>query len=112
MVSLQILGGSFDLLQYIRRFGVLYNDAWGMAVLREERAMPMSPFLSYRAFDPEAIETLAEAYEHACHSLGLAVRDDQLNQLIAEHVIKLAQIGVRNPVAICLLTVREFIKPA
>ena len=82
-----------------------------MAVLRAERAMPVTPFLSYQAFDPETVEVLAQAYEHTCHSLGLTVRDDQLNQLIAEHVIKLAQIGVRNPVAICLLTVREFTKP-
>ena len=72
--------------------------------------MPITPFVCYQAFDPETVEGLAEAYEHICHSLGLAVRNDQLNQLIAEHVIKLALIGVRNPVVICILTLTKFTK--
>jgi hypothetical protein len=41
----------------------------------------------------------------ACWKLDLADRDD-----VAQHLIELAQTGVRNPTALYRLTVKEFQK--
>jgi hypothetical protein len=54
-------------------------------------------------FDLEAIEAMSAAYQAACWKLDLADRDD-----VAQHVIELAQAGVRNPTALYRLTVKEF----
>jgi len=56
-------------------------------------------------FDLETIEAMSRAYQAACRKLDLADRDD-----VAQHVIELAQKGVRNPTALYGLTVKEFQK--
>jgi hypothetical protein len=56
-------------------------------------------------FDLETIEAMSRAYQAACWKLDLADRDD-----VAQHVIELAQTGVRNPTALYRLTVKEFQK--
>ena len=56
-------------------------------------------------FDLETIEAMSRAYQVACRKLDLADRDD-----VAQHVIELAQAGVRNPTALYRLTVKEFQK--
>jgi hypothetical protein len=56
-------------------------------------------------FDLETIEAISRAYQAACRKLDLADRDD-----VAQHVIELAQTGVRNPTALYRLTVKEFQK--
>ena len=48
---------------------------------------------------------MSRAYQAACRKLDLADRDD-----VAQHVIELAQKGVRNPTALYRLTVKEFQK--
>jgi hypothetical protein len=50
-------------------------------------------------FDLETIEAMSRAYQAACRKLDLADRDD-----VAQHVIELAQTGVRNPTALYRLT--------
>jgi len=59
-------------------------------------------------FDLEAIEAVSRTYQAACRKLGLADRDDASNEIVAQHVIELAQTGVRNPTALYRLTVKEF----
>jgi hypothetical protein len=54
-------------------------------------------------FDLETIEAMSSAYQAACRKLYLADRDD-----VAQHVIELAQTGVRDPTALYRLTVKEF----
>jgi hypothetical protein len=61
-----------------------------------------------RAFDPETIEAMSRAYQAACRKLGLADRDDLSNDIVAHHVMGLAQTGVRDPTALYRLTVKEF----
>jgi hypothetical protein len=56
-------------------------------------------------FDLETIEAMLRAYQAACRKLDLADRDD-----VAQHVIELAQTGVRNSTALYRLTVKEFQK--
>ena len=56
-------------------------------------------------FDLETIDAMSRAYQAACRKLDLADRDD-----IAQHMIELAQTGVRNPTALYRLTVKEFQK--
>lgn len=52
------------------------------------------PFARGEAFGPEAIETMAIAYEKVCNALGLVGRPSQLNELIARNIIELATCGV------------------
>lgn len=70
--------------------------------------MPITPFLQNQAFDPEAVELMASVYEQACKTLGLADRNDPLNEIIAERVIELAQQGVRTRTALYMLAVQDF----
>ena len=63
---------------------------------------------SGQAFDLETIEAISRAYQAACHTLGLADRNDALNEIVAEHVINLAQSGLHKPIALYTQTVKEF----
>jgi len=73
-----------------------------------ERIMINPHFLSRTSppdqpFDLETIEAMSAAYQAACRKLDPADRDD-----VAQHVIELAQTGVRNPTQLYRLTVKEF----
>jgi hypothetical protein len=49
----------------------------------------------HQALDLETIEAMSRAYQAACWKLGLADRDDRSNGLVAQHVMGLAQTGMR-----------------
>jgi hypothetical protein len=70
----------------------------GMAVYR---------LLKDAAFDPETIEVLSRAYEDLLRDLQLADRDDPFTQVVANEVMKVARMGVRNAAEIrqCVLDV-------
>lgn len=70
--------------------------------------MPITPFLRNQAFDPETVVAMSEAFQSACQVLGLADRNDPLNELVAKKVIELAQKGVRSSNALCSLALQEF----
>ena len=59
--------------------------------------MPIHPFLTDQAFDPEVITALSLALERACDALRLSVIDDVATRLVAEKIINLAQRGIRDP---------------
>jgi hypothetical protein len=59
-------------------------------------------------FDPATIEAIWRAYHAACRTLGLAERHDTLNEIVAQHVIQLAQSGVRGATDLFMLTINEF----
>jgi hypothetical protein len=69
---------------------------------------PVSRASPNSAFDPEAIEAMSRAYRGACHTLGLADRDDALNKMVAQYLITLAQTGMRSPTDLYAATVKEF----
>lgn len=70
--------------------------------------MPITPFLRNQAFDPETVAAMSEAFQNACRALGLADREDRLNELVAKRLIELAQTGVRSPSALYMRTLQEF----
>ena len=58
--------------------------------------MPIRPFLSAQAFEPELIRQMSLALENICETLGLKLTDDANTRLVASKIIELAQRGVRD----------------
>jgi hypothetical protein len=58
--------------------------------------MPVRPFLTGQAFDPDTVEAMSAAFTDVRATLGHAGRDDAMTQMVARHIIKLAQSGVRT----------------
>ena len=50
-----------------------------------------------RAFEPEAINVMTDAYAEVCRRLGVSERDDQGTRKVAKAVIEYAQRGVNDP---------------
>jgi hypothetical protein len=67
--------------------------------------MTIHRLLHEEAFDPEAIEDLARAYEDLLGDLQLVDRDDRVTQVVAKEVIRVARMGVRSAAQIrrCVL---------
>jgi hypothetical protein len=59
--------------------------------------------LQNSAFEPDDIERMTVAYEHALGSLGLEGRNDPLTELVAKYIVEIAQTGQKNPDVICTL---------
>jgi hypothetical protein len=70
--------------------------------------MPITPFLRGQAFDPETVAVMGDAFAEACKALGLKDRNDKMTELVAKHVIKLAQRGTRTKTALYLAIIKEF----
>ena len=70
--------------------------------------MPIRPFLSGEAFDPETIREMSLALESVCETLGLKVVDDAATRLVAEKITELSQHGVRGVATLHAMTVKEF----
>jgi hypothetical protein len=70
--------------------------------------MPIRPFLSGQAFDPETIAKMAEALQSVCDTLSLKVVDDAAMRLVARKIIELTQRGVRDAAALRAMTLKEF----
>ena len=49
-----------------------------------------------RAFEPEAIAVMTNAYTEVCHTLGLGEHESDDTQAVAKKVIEYAQRGVRD----------------
>jgi hypothetical protein len=63
------------------------------------------------AFGPEDIEQLSTAYEDALRTLELPDRDDPITQIIAQRLIEAAKTGVRDPIQLCNLAVKDLRVP-
>jgi hypothetical protein len=70
--------------------------------------MTVAQFESHYAFDPQAIEVLASAFDKLCAQLGLSAQANRMAELVAWHVIEAAKMGVRNETAIRLRVMQEF----
>jgi hypothetical protein len=70
--------------------------------------VPIRPFLSGQAFDPEAIREMSLALESVCNTLGLKVIDDAATRLVAEKIIELSQHGVHGVATLHAMAVKEF----
>ena len=70
--------------------------------------MPIRPFLSGQAFDPETIDKMSEALKSVCNTLSLKVGDGAATRLVAQKIIELTQRGVRDAAALRTMTLKEF----
>ncbi len=70
--------------------------------------MPVRPFLSGRAFDPETIDTMSEALKGVCETLSLNLVDDAATRLVAQKIIELAQRGVRDVATLRTMALSAF----
>ncbi len=52
-------------------------------------------------FEPEAIEHMTAAYEHALKILQLTDRTDPITELVARKIIEIAEIGESDPDRLC-----------
>jgi hypothetical protein len=60
-----------------------------------------------RPFGDEEVESMVIAYEQALSALALKCRDDPATRLVAEKIIKVAQMGERDPEEICRRALAE-----
>ena len=70
--------------------------------------MPIRPFLSGGAFDPETIREMSLALESVCSSLGLKVVDDPATRLVAEKIIATEPAWGAWVATLHAMTVKEF----
>jgi PIN domain nuclease of toxin-antitoxin system len=70
--------------------------------------MPIRPFLSGQAFQPETIHSMSIALERVCTALGLTMHDDPATRLVATKIIETAQRGITDPSTIAQLVLKEF----
>ena len=70
--------------------------------------MPITGYLSHQTFEPEIIETMSAAFVAACDALCLKIGADPAVRFVAEKVIELAQRGIRDPVMLRKMTLKEF----
>ena len=69
--------------------------------------MPITPFLSGHAFQPEVINVMSDVLLRVQDRLGLSDRDDPLNQIVASKIIELAQRGIVDPETLLQRTLQE-----
>ena len=67
--------------------------------------MPIRPFLSGQAFQPETIRNMSIALERVRAALGLTMRDDPL---VATKILEMAQRGITDHATISQLVLKEF----
>lgn len=55
-------------------------------------------------FEPEAIDRMTAAYEHALKVLQLTNREDPITELVARKIIEFAEAGETDPERLCTRT--------
>jgi hypothetical protein len=71
-----------------------------------EGAVAIYRLLQGQAFDPEAVECIAAAYEAALKLLRISNTDDPITE-----TIEIAQTGVRDPAKLCAAALKGFDVP-
>ena len=70
--------------------------------------MAITSFLRDQAFEPETVETMARAFAQICEDLGVTERTDPLTELVARHIIDMAQSGIKSKTALYLGAMLKF----
>ena len=73
--------------------------------------MIMRRLIPNLAFNQDDIERLAGAYEEALRALHISDRDDPINKVIAQRIIEGARAGVRDPIVLCKMAVKDLMVP-
>jgi hypothetical protein len=71
----------------------------------------MRRLLQNLAFNQDDIKRLAAAYEEALRALHISDRDDPINKVIAQRIIEGARAGVRDPIVLCEMAVKDLMVP-
>jgi hypothetical protein len=72
-------------------------------------AVPIYRLLESEAFEPEDVALMSNVFEDLLQTLGLVdQREDPVATLVAQKVIELAQVGVRDPIRLRQLTLEAF----
>ena len=74
-------------------------------------AMPITPYLKGKAFDPDLIGTMGAAFDRVCNALDCE-KDGALRVQIAQTVIALAQRGIKDADRLVAATLGEISGPA
>jgi hypothetical protein len=72
-----------------------------------ERAMAIYRLLQNSAFAPEDIGRLVAAYEDCLRILNVIDRTDPISEFLAKKIIEIGQTGMRDPVQIGRLALKE-----
>jgi hypothetical protein len=70
--------------------------------------VPIRPFLTGQAFEPELIQQMSAAFVRACDALRLELRDDPATRLVARTIIDMAERGLRDAETLLDMTLQEF----
>ncbi|HTC05657.1 MAG TPA: hypothetical protein VK749_19770 [Xanthobacteraceae bacterium] len=73
--------------------------------------MAIYRLLQHSAFTPEAIAPIVAAYEDCLRILKLTNRTDPLTEIIAKAIFEIAQTGVRDPVQLRDLALKNIGTP-
>jgi hypothetical protein len=73
--------------------------------------MAIYRLLQHSAFTPEDITAIGAAYEDCLRILKLTNRSDPLTEIIAKAIIAIAQTGLRDPVQIRELALKQIGAP-
>ncbi len=74
--------------------------------------MAIYRILQNSPFGPDDIERLAAAYEETLKALGLKDRSDPITELVARKIVEISQTGVRDPIQISQLAIKELCAPS
>jgi hypothetical protein len=69
--------------------------------------MSITPFLTAQTFEPEQITVMSAAFTDTCKAHCLEA-DHALMPLVAQHVVRLGERGVKTRAVLYLLTLEEF----
>jgi hypothetical protein len=74
--------------------------------------MPVTPFLTGQAFDPETINTMSDVLERICAEIGVTLGEGKnpAAEIVAGKIIQHAQRGVRTQTAPYIATMAD-LKP-
>ncbi len=70
--------------------------------------MPITPYLSGQAFDPETLRNMGKVFETVCTTLDLPIRHDPATEVLAKFIIERAQQGVRDYDELLNVTLVQF----
>jgi hypothetical protein len=62
--------------------------------------MPLQRRLETVVFEPEVVAILQDVYAQVCAELGLRLRPDPLNEIVAEKIVVLVRQGTRDMAAL------------
>jgi len=69
--------------------------------------MPICRLLQNLPMGPDEIARLRTAYEQTLRTIGLVDRNDPITEMIARKIIEIGQSGVRDPMLLSELTIKE-----